>query len=74
MWFGTYDGINRYDGLDFKTYRFDGKPNSLSSNLIQALATDNENNILVATFADGISIRITSYNVCYTKLLREDHQ
>lgn len=21
MWFGTYDGLNRYDGYSFKTYR-----------------------------------------------------
>jgi len=33
MWFGTYDGLNRYDGYDFKVYQHNpADPNSLSSN------------------------------------------
>ena len=39
MWFGTSDGLNRYDGSGVKVYRHDpDDPNSLSHNIIRALA------------------------------------
>jgi ligand-binding sensor domain-containing protein/signal transduction histidine kinase/DNA-binding response OmpR family regulator len=38
MWFGTKDGLNRFDGYRFKTYRSQNDPiNSLGSNYIQSL-------------------------------------
>jgi len=38
MWFGTKDGLNRFDGYGFKTYRGNGDPiHSLGSNYIQSL-------------------------------------
>lgn len=38
MWFGTKDGLNRFDGYRFKTYRGNGDPiHSLGSNYIQSL-------------------------------------
>ncbi|PXY46925.1 hybrid sensor histidine kinase/response regulator transcription factor [Flavobacterium hydrophilum] len=38
MWFGTKDGLNRFDGYRFKTYRSNGDPfHSLGSNYIQSL-------------------------------------
>lgn len=42
MWFGTKDGLNRFDGYRFKTYRNSGDPNhSLGSNYIQSLHEHN---------------------------------
>jgi signal transduction histidine kinase/ligand-binding sensor domain-containing protein/DNA-binding response OmpR family regulator len=41
MWFGTYDGLNRYDGIYFKVFRnIIGDSTSLSSNGINALEED----------------------------------
>ncbi|HKO81739.1 MAG TPA: two-component regulator propeller domain-containing protein, partial [Chitinophagaceae bacterium] len=41
MWFGTYDGLNRYDGHSFKTYRnIIGDSTSLSSNSINIIDED----------------------------------
>ena len=50
MWVGTRNGLNRYDGYKFITYRYDSKnDNSLSNNLITDIAEDREGNIWIAT-------------------------
>lgn len=42
MWFGTFDGLNRYDGYVFKKYsHVIGDSTSLRSNIISAIAEDN---------------------------------
>jgi signal transduction histidine kinase/ligand-binding sensor domain-containing protein/CheY-like chemotaxis protein/AraC-like DNA-binding protein len=41
MWFGTYDGLNRYDGYNFKVFRNEiNNPNSISNNTIYSLEGD----------------------------------
>lgn len=48
MWFGTYDGLNRYDGYEFKTYRnIIGDTNSLSNNTIFAIEGDAQHQLWV---------------------------
>src|SRR5688572_81503 len=38
MWFGTRDGLNRYDGYKFKVYKNVAKdPTSISGNFIQTI-------------------------------------
>ena len=50
MWFGTMDGLNRYDGYEFKTYRHDPEdPNSLIDNWIESLFVDHEGVMWVGT-------------------------
>src|SRR3954468_11420297 len=39
MWFGTFNGLNRYDGKNFKIYRVN-TGNNLSDNFIESLAED----------------------------------
>lgn len=47
MWFGTKDGLNRYDGLSFRIYK---KENSgLGKNFITALYEDRRGNIWIGT-------------------------
>ncbi|WP_431215423.1 ligand-binding sensor domain-containing protein [Puia sp. P3] len=53
MWFGTWDGLNRYDGYKMSVYRNDpNDSSSLSDNHILQLLEDSAGNIWVAT-ADG---------------------
>ena len=56
MWFGTEDGVNRYDGYEFKIYQSESdNPNSLSSSNIQSLYMDSKGNLWVLT-RDGVNI------------------
>ena len=41
MWFGTEDGLNKYDGHSFTIYRHNPEdPNSLSNNVIRSIIQD----------------------------------
>ncbi len=55
MWFGTHDGLNRYDGHSFKIY----KPNpdnkfSISSNLIYRIEDDKDGNLWIGSTGGGL--------------------
>lgn len=55
MWFGTFDGLNRYDGNDFKVYRhIHTDPNSIQGNAISCIEGDFENNLWVGTTAGPV--------------------
>ena len=56
LWFGTYDGLNRYDGYDFKIYRnHPGDDRSVIHNYINAISEDRAHNLWVGT-RQGLSI------------------
>lgn len=55
MWIGTQDGLNRYDGYEFKHYKaekFD--KNTIANNIILDITEDKHGNIWVATL-EGVS-------------------
>ncbi|MBU2650101.1 MAG: histidine kinase [Bacteroidetes bacterium] len=52
MWFGTWDGLNRYDGYSFKIYN---KLNGLSNTTVRSLLEDNKSNLWIGT-EDGVNI------------------
>ncbi len=57
MWFGTNDGLNRFDGKNFKVFQqsHDGS-NSIGANGITTIVEDSENRLWIGTKQNGISI------------------
>lgn len=50
IWIGTNNGLNRYDGYQFKIYKHQpGETSSISHNIINALLEDEEGKIWIAT-------------------------
>lgn len=55
MWFGTWDGLNKYDGYKITVYKnLHGDSNSISNNYINKIAPDRKGNLWVAT-NDGLN-------------------
>ncbi len=56
MWFGTEDGLNKYNGYEFKVYRHDLQdPGSLSDNWVRALYEDKNGTIWIGTRNGGLN-------------------
>lgn len=49
MWFGTQDGLNRYDGVEFKVFKSNNSSASLSDNFITAIAEDTNGQMWIGT-------------------------
>ncbi len=57
VWFGTNDGLNRYDGKTFKIFRQSHNgSNSIGANGITAITEDSESHLWIGTKQNGISI------------------
>ena len=57
IWIATYDGLLRYDGYTFKTYRFDdADPNSISDNRILTIYLDSAKNLWIGTEGGGLNL------------------
>jgi signal transduction histidine kinase/ligand-binding sensor domain-containing protein len=57
LWFGTQDGLNRYDGYVFKSYKNSPLDRfSLSNSHILALTQDHGGNLWVATNGGGLNV------------------
>jgi len=68
LWIGTQDGLNRYDGYNFKVYKHDpGDAGSISHNSILAIMEDADGFLWIGTWGGGlnrfdpVTERFTSY-------------
>ena len=55
IWVGTFEGLNRYDGYEFKTFKNTLNDDVFVSNRIRSLKEDSKGNIWIGT-DEGISI------------------
>jgi ligand-binding sensor domain-containing protein/signal transduction histidine kinase len=56
IWVGTQDGLNRFDGYEFRVYKHDrNDPWSLSQNHVWALLADPDGSLWIGTQAGGLN-------------------
>ncbi len=72
LWFGTQDGLNRYDGYNFKIYKPDpDMPNSLSDRWITSIAEDKDGYLWIATRLGGLN-RYNPHTEKFVQYLHDD--
>ena len=49
MWFGTWNGLDRYDGYNFLVFKSDNQQGGLSNNFIYSICEDKDGNIWAGT-------------------------
>ncbi|MDP1675293.1 MAG: two-component regulator propeller domain-containing protein [Bacteroidota bacterium] len=66
LWIGSQDGLNRYDGYEFKVYKYDAlDSNSLTGNFISCLLEDREGLLWIGTI--GGLTRFDPVNNTFTR-------
>lgn len=57
MWFGTEDGLNKFDGTNFTVYKYKSEdPTGIQANDIRALYEDKSGNLWVGTSGGSLSL------------------
>lgn len=57
MWFGSSEGLARFDGHKFLSFHHDNSmPNSLSSDVVSRIIIDKKERLWVATFGGGLNL------------------
>lgn len=57
IWLGTFTGLNKYDGYEYKAFEYNllGK-NTISNSRINDIIVDNNGNLLIGTYGGGLNI------------------
>ncbi|MRT91967.1 ATP-binding protein [Ancylomarina sp. 16SWW S1-10-2] len=55
LWFGTYEGLNRYDGYEIKVFKNTLDKDILASNRVRSIAEDSKGNLWIGT-DEGITL------------------
>lgn len=72
IWFGTQDGLVRYDGIKMRVYRpRENDPTSISSGYVTALRVDASGKLWAATAEHGVNLYDPATDQ-FTRFVRED--
>jgi len=72
MWFGTLDGLNRYDGYDIRIYRNSiTKSNSIADNYINVIFEDSKKRLWIGTRSNGLCL-FDKVNNTFTTFKHQD--
>lgn len=75
MWIATKDGLNRYDGYNFKVYTHDPYNSfSISGNTCTALLQDTKGRIWIGTEKDGLNLFDTRIQKFYHAKIADKNQ
>jgi signal transduction histidine kinase/ligand-binding sensor domain-containing protein/DNA-binding response OmpR family regulator len=77
LWVGTTDGLNRFDGYNFKVYQNDPQDSSsLADNNITTLFVDSHDNLWIGTKNNGLSRYISARDNFknYPYIAHDNHQ
>lgn len=67
LWFGTINGLNRYNGYSFVNYYASGEPETgLPGNYISALQTDHQGRLWIGCFSNGLA-RYDEHSGCFIR-------
>jgi ligand-binding sensor domain-containing protein/signal transduction histidine kinase len=70
LWFGTYEGLNRYDGYEFRIFRHNPEdPSSLIQNVIKDVMEDRSGTLWIAT--DGGLDRYDRQAECFIHYIHD---
>ncbi len=64
IWIGTQDGLNRYDGYEFKYFRYQGDESAVHDNFITKIVEDDKGNLWLA-HRKGVSVFSKTKNTGY---------
>lgn len=72
LWLATHDGLNRYDGYQFKHFRHDPQnPNSLSNSFVTIIYEDSQGQLWVGTKGGGLN-RFDADTQTFTRFVHDD--
>ncbi len=60
MWFGTWNGLCRYDGYNFRTFRKSDGENGLPNNFIRAICQDESDHLWIGTAQGAVMYSLKS--------------
>ncbi len=71
MWFGTQDGLNRFDGYSISVFKHDASDsNSIADNSIWSLLNDRDGNLWIGTMRGGLE----RYDLAQNKFFHYPHR